>query len=162
MPTYSDVPVLPGKEQDQFFDPRNRSLTVPWIYFFEQLRKKLTEIINNGANPDTRVVVLEDTNTGAKAIPLVQDRDIELQWAAIIIGDDSGNTGELKVDVSLDGVSIFGDTKLVVPAGSPVRTVVTQDVFLNSPQKALKNQIWGAEILEGDGSCTASVIIAHT
>jgi hypothetical protein len=158
----TDIPILPGKSQDEFFYPDTRTLTLPWIYFFEKLAKLQDTQGGTAAaagTPEPRVVILEDTNTGAKAIPLVQERAVLLDKAVMIIGPDSGNTAALTVDVFLDGASIFGATKLVMPAGSAVDTVVEQPVFASDPMSAAIGQRWDATIVSGDGSTMASVMI---
>ena len=137
---------------------QHANLTRTWVIFFERLASLAAEEVG-AADRDRRVIVLEDTNTGARAIPLVQDEDVTLQYAQIITGPISGNTAQLIVDVFLDGGSIFGETKLVVPAGSPAGTIVTQDVFVSDPMSAAKDQVWTCRVLSGDGTTMASVII---
>lgn len=152
MPVTPRVPI-----ETPMFD-NHANLTRTWVIFFERLAS-LREGETGAGQPEPRVVVLEDTNTNAKAIPLVQEKDVVLDKAIMIIGPDTGNDAQITVDVFLDGVSIFGDSKLVMPAGSAVDTVVEQPVFASNPMSAALGQRWDAQVVSGDGSCMASVMI---
>jgi len=55
--------------------------------------------------------------------------------------------------------SIFGPSKLTVPAGTDAGTVITQDVFATDPFELQLDDILSSDILESDGTNVYTIVL---
>lgn len=79
----------------------------------------------DGAGGPADVAVNQTTNT-----PIARTGGVLIEWDAIA---ETGPVGaDLIIDIQLNGVSIFGTTKLVIPAGTADNTRVSGTGFLGS------------------------------
>lgn len=116
----TDIPILPGKGQAQFFYPDTQTLTLPWIYFFEKLLRVLAGLTGGTAGRRCIGWDVQDSTPGGD----VSDPVIPIE--AIVVGSCrvrikvTDATNPLEIDIRVNGASIFATTPTIA-AGTTTR-----------------------------------------
>ena len=134
-------------------------LTWPWIAYFNCISRALRLIGNWRAT----FVIPGDAEVGVDIIDTrhiitLADRSPKL---AAINAKGPPTTADLIVDITHNGVSIFGATKLVLPNGSTTNTVVTQTAFASPLPVFTQYGLLKGDVVQTGGASGVEFIVEY-